>query len=307
VKRLIVVGVLLVGLACLVYARPGPDSNYNLSVGSPSYTGPGDLSLSGVLAWWGMRAYSLAKTGTKIANICNAGDANCADINSLANGNFDVTTAQAAPLNCGTCTIKVLYDQSGANSCSAAACDLTQATEASRPKLTFNCLNTSLVCADFTSSGTLGIRNTTGFGAVSQPFSVSVVWNRTTNNSAYENILVTNATQQGVIGNNAANGVAMYEGSSVPAATANDNALHAGNFRFDNTTGWANVDGTKTTMNLGTASSQPAGALALGNNTNQATPLMKFAEGGWWSTPFSDPPTSLCHNQFTYWNTATSC
>jgi hypothetical protein len=60
VKRLIVVGVLLVGLACLVYARPGPDSNYNLSIGqsftnwNPSDKGSGvTLSGSNLVATFG--------------------------------------------------------------------------------------------------------------------------------------------------------------------------------------------------------------------------------------------------------------
>jgi hypothetical protein len=111
-----------------------------LAAPSGGYTGPGDV-VSGWAFWGGLRAFSAATAGTKAANICNAGDANCADVNTLANGNFDVTTAQGAPLNCGgtggTCTVKTLYDKSLGSG------DLTNATVANRPTLGFSCAGLS--------------------------------------------------------------------------------------------------------------------------------------------------------------------
>src|SRR5262249_23860887 len=108
-----------------------------------SYVGPLDVvGASKICA--SLRACSAALAGTKVANICNSGDANCADLNSLANGDFDVTTAQGSPLNWGgaggTCTIKWLYNQPAGLNCSGGTtCDMLNNTAANRPTLVFNC------------------------------------------------------------------------------------------------------------------------------------------------------------------------
>ena len=100
------------------------DSNYNLSIGGspPSYTGPGDV-VSGAVAWWGLRAYNgtYAASLGKLANICTPLDAVCADVNSDTSGNFNLSGTGALLCNNSTsiCTVKILYDQSGALSCSS--------------------------------------------------------------------------------------------------------------------------------------------------------------------------------------------
>lgn len=280
-----------------------PPGFCTLNTAAVTYVGPGDVT-SGALAWWGLRCYNAAYSGN-VADVYAPADASHTLITCSAGGTLN-ETLQALSVTCAvSCTAKQLYDQTGGNNCGGGACDLTQATEANRPAFTLNCLNTTKPCLTFTTAK--GLENTTGFGALAQAFSISLVWNRTANDSAFENILTTNGTQQGIDGNNAANGVIMYEGANNPPATANDNALHSGNFLFNNTTGWANIDGTKTTMNLMTAASQPSGKVSLGNNVNQVSAPMKWAEGGWWASSFTDPPTAMCHNQFLYWATATSC
>src|SRR5258706_14710917 len=148
---------------------------------SGGYQGPGNVVTTGWIFWFGLRAFSAATAGTKAANICNSGDANCADVNTLANGNFDVATATGAPLNCGgaggTCTIKTLYDKSGATNCTT-ACDFTQATIASRPTLVFNCINTTLPCIRWGgSTGSMVTPNLTSI--FFQPYTVSVIFKNT--------------------------------------------------------------------------------------------------------------------------------
>jgi hypothetical protein len=143
--------------------------------GAPAYSGPGDVT-TGWSFWVGLRALSGATAGTKSANICNSGDANCADVNTLANGNFDVATATGAPLRCGgtggTCTIKTLYDKVSTN-------NLTQTTIANRPTLHLNCLNTSLPCADFASGAFMQSGNV----SFSQTISTATAVMQPSNNS----------------------------------------------------------------------------------------------------------------------------
>jgi len=139
---------------------------------SAAYTGPGNITGS-AYAWYGLRAYTTATAGTKAANICNSGDANCADVNTLANGSFDVATAQGAPLNCGgaggTCTIKTLYDKSGNTR------DIANATIANRPTLVFNAFGTK---AAMSCNGNSEL-HTAATVNISQPFTSSVVANTT--------------------------------------------------------------------------------------------------------------------------------
>jgi hypothetical protein len=145
------------------------------------YTGPGDVTGSWQL-WGGLRAFSAATCGTKVANVCNSGDANCADVNALAsNGNFDVTTAQGSPLNCGgsggTCTIKTLYDKSGNSR------DIANATAAARPTLAFGCagLGASKPCMVFARSAGQQLRTAAGVN-INQPMTFVAGELQTTNN-----------------------------------------------------------------------------------------------------------------------------
>jgi hypothetical protein len=112
---------------------------------STSFTGPGDVVASGTSFWFGLRAFSAAKRGTKAINLCNVADAACADV--LTDG---TTGDLLAPTNIGgidctaitVCTIKIFYDQTGNTDCAGpAACDALQATIASRATFTWNCQN----------------------------------------------------------------------------------------------------------------------------------------------------------------------
>lgn len=99
------------------------------------FVGPGDVQTTGWSGWWGLRAFSAAKVGTKAAQLClHSTPATCQDINSLANGKFD--TASAATFCSSACDVATLYDQSGNG------LDATQATAANRPAYTPNCLGT---------------------------------------------------------------------------------------------------------------------------------------------------------------------
>jgi hypothetical protein len=130
---------LLIALAAIVFAVVSPLSaqgfnggGFNVGLGPfaiGGYTGPGDI-VSGATAWWGIRAYKTAGLGTKVANICNSTggtDVGCADFNSNATtGIIESKTVSGITCPGANCTVKILYDQSGALSCSSAACDASQ-------------------------------------------------------------------------------------------------------------------------------------------------------------------------------------
>ena len=74
----------------------------------------------GAKIWWGLRAYSAAYRGGKAIRLCDHSFANCADVltnattggltGSLIRGSDDCSAIN-------TCTISIVYDQSGQNLC----------------------------------------------------------------------------------------------------------------------------------------------------------------------------------------------
>jgi hypothetical protein len=78
--------------------------------GGGGYTGPGDIA-PGAKAWWGLRAYSAAKRGTRAVNVCNVSDVACVDFNTDATtGTLVITvggaTARSSPARSKFGTIK---------------------------------------------------------------------------------------------------------------------------------------------------------------------------------------------------------
>lgn len=96
-----------------------------------AYTGPGDLKT--FTGWWGLRAYSAATAGNNCADIAATSSGAVTTVKTLANGNFDVASANAA-LGGNAGFISKLYDQTGNGH------DVTQATAANKPKITLNAL-----------------------------------------------------------------------------------------------------------------------------------------------------------------------
>jgi hypothetical protein len=269
--------------------------------GGGGFAGPGDV-VAGALAWWGLRAYSAAKAGTKAANICNAGDAACADVNTLANGNFDVVTAQGAPLNCGgtggTCTIKTLYDQSGAINCTT-ACDITGGLPAARPTLIFNCIGTR-PCAAFVATDRL--LNSGYVPTNAQPFTASMVADRTGALTAFGATMASAALVQLGFGV-AANLVGQYAGIAIVNAAAADNTTHAIQHIVNGASGQMYIDGTSTAVSGSPGPSSIATSLAIGSASDLSNPFTgNFHEGGWWAGAFTGGQlSSMNSNQHAYW------
>lgn len=272
--------------------------------GTTTFTGAGDVITSNSIAWWGLRAYSAATRGNKLANVCDAGDAHCVDMLS------DATTGNAViPLsnpNCASsaCTIKTIYDQTGNLSCAGSvACDLTQATATNRPTLTTSCLG-SLVCASFT--GSAQILTIAVFpGAHGQPISSSTIMRRTGSTAAYNTVMGTGAStgtlQVGYT--SSANTIFFYAGNTIVNGTASEGSFHAVQALWNNASSVLYIDGSSNAANLGSTTGiqdTVDGEYCFGDCANSPNGT-QFVEGGWWSTDKSANFSALNSNQHAYW------
>lgn len=269
-----------------------------------SYTGPGDV-VSGARFWYGLRAYSNATAGTAAARICNASDANCADVNTLSDGSFDVATATGAPLNCGgaggTCTIHTLYDQTGNNACTAATCNVLNTTIGNRPTLTFNCIG-SLPCMTFTSASSQVLSSATNLTSTSQPNSLSGAA-QTTNTGTARHLVGTNGAGANQIGYTTTNNfVQAYAGANLGVATATAGSYHALQAVLNGTPNSAiSVDGAYSGGNAG--GQAMTGIISVGAiNASQYMSGQILEAGGWNGVAFSSgQASSMSANQRSYW------
>lgn len=267
-----------------------------------SYTGPGNV-VSGASGWWGFRAYNAAyATGSNNAiNIRRTSDNTTSNIVILSNGNLDTATASTF-CNATSCFLTEAYDQSGN------ARHQSQATAANQPQLKFNCIG-SLPCMQFTGALFLGSAT---IPALTQPITYSVVAERTSN-VAFDSLLSAFAGSAGAVmqGNStSANSWRGYAGNAVPFSPS-DNAAHNVQMVFNGTGGAVNLDGTDTTsVNYGTQAGQTGIAIGSDVSGGGGGHWNGYAmELGYWNNlGFSSTQRgNVCHNQFTYWGTATSC
>jgi hypothetical protein len=252
-----------------------------------AYAGPGDV-YGTAIAWWGLRAFSGADKGNALINICDPTNTTCADWSSSATtGLLLVGTNPLNGTDCTavtTCTVKTMYDRSGATNCGggAAACNVSQNTAADRPTFNWNSGNPYLTCG-----GTSQL--TTFSSSVSatnnQPYSASWVAIRTSGTSA---AVVLNYDNRGIdSGFGTANTINMYAGGTDRTFSATDNNWYATQMVFNAASSTAYINGTGPT----TASGSPGTAnLASGNyfqickdlGGNQAL-TGRVREGGWWA------------------------
>ncbi len=270
------------------------------------YSGPGNAAPNATV-WYGLRAYSRATAGTKAANICNSGDVACVDITTSPNGDFNVGTTQGAPLNCGssggTCTIKTLYDQIGTG-CSGGPCNVTNATIANRPTLTFNCTATNKPCATFTASSSQ-IMTSPVLTTVSQPFSISMV-SKNTLSGNWGDIVKMSASTQWEFGYLCCGGnvVRLQSGGGSLDATATDGnwyAFQVSNNIFPNVS--TTVNGTITTGSINDGNGL-AGTISIGGG-GAGFMTGTLTEIGIW--PYQLTPTvsyALSQNQGRYYGIA---
>jgi hypothetical protein len=300
-------------LCCLLTGPAWADNLTLLGVGAGNpvtYTGPGDV-VAGASAWFGLRAYSaaVAATGTqKAINIRNTGTSETCDVLIATSGALATTVSSCSGSSsgtalstfCGTCAITKAYDQSGVNYCSAAACDVSQATAASQPTLNLSALGS---LPGMQGAGAQSLQKAS-FPSTSQPVSISVVAERTGTFTLQAALFL---GSEGAVFHPSANNVAQFYGS-FPTASASDSAAHALQFVGNGGSSTINVDGTNTNGSAGAGAFPSGGSgtlLMIGANGN----LTGFEfEAGIWASAFSTlQQNNMCHNQFAYWGTSVSC
>lgn len=281
------------------------DSNYNQNIvaAGGGYTGPGDV-ITGAAAGYSFRAWTSAVRGNNAVQVCNVGDAACANmVTNATTGDLTITTVGGTDCSVSTCTVKTLYDQSGANRCSSAACDATQATEALRPVFKTSC-NGGKPCMQCTGSSShkLLSANQTGSVDISNPFTLEFAGQR---NGAFTSLgtmlsAATSGVQHGY--NSSTNQAFIFNGSTVVPGTASDSAYHSiGGLYLGSASSAVYVDGSSVaTGNPGGGNITAAngfGICAAGGNF--ATGF--FLEGGFWSGDKSASLSALSTNQHSYW------
>lgn len=284
---------------------PGPGTAHTVAA---AYTGPGDI-VSNAFASWGLRASRSATAGTPAINLCDDAGNNCTDISTNASTGVLNAPGTLGSNNCaatGTCKIKTWYDQSGNTNCTT-ACDLTQATNSKRASFIANCLG-SLPCADFVAANVTEYFTANNVTATNQPISFSGVYlfgasptGEIFSDSSFNFQLAIAGTTS----------IRMYAGTILDTSITS-NTSHIIQNIYNGASSDIQIDATRTTLSspgtagLGTVTANKLSLGSAGAGTANLTAKV-FELHVWNAANSSGNETSLCHNQFAYWGTATSC
>lgn len=312
-RRLLLIWcLLLAGIFCVAQSErtsafwQSRDSNYNQNVvsGGGGYTGPADVVASPTVCW-SLRACSAAVRGNAAIQACDVSGANCADVLTDATTGSLPTSITRGATNCsgGTCTVKIIYDQTGSN-CSG-ACNLTQTTVVNQALLTHNCVNTSLWCLTFNGTSTIYIL--TGWTSVAQPYSHATVvdWIGSSTDPAW--IFYDQALGSQVRNSIAAAQFAMFAGGGAQGFNVSLSAWHSIQVIFN---GGAASSGSVTdntfTALAGAGTNNWAGFEVGG--AGSASTQINITEELFYPIAFNSTQYgAVCHNQFGYWGTSVSC
>lgn len=248
-----------------------------------SYTGPGDI-IASAIAWWGIRAYSLATIGTACCRIKRA-DTVEKDIVTAANGIIDVSDSHfngSTPYE-----IVKFYDQSG----NSKTIDTIVTTY---PVLTLND-NGSLPCITCAAQPLESTLNTPD---QAQPYCASSVVRNAAFAGATTIIEAGDQPAQLGFSGTTDNSVRMFVGSNAEVAGATSGVTHSvqGLFNGGSSASKLCVNGTSTGVSVGTNSLGVFIFRFPGNLTG------KSWEGGWWPSDISSFFAAISTNQHSVWN-----
>lgn len=286
----------------------GCSAGFCSQVASAAYSGPGNI-VTGAAAWWGLRCYNSAYAGN-VADVWDSATGSITEtlITCSSGGIINTGSPTALATTCASgCVVKTLYDQSGALSCGGAACDLTQATNSKRPAYIASTFG-GKPGLNFVGANAQVLANATGF-SFSEPFTVSIVLETNGDFTGFQRYMTAATNGCGVSHSTTATLQSLCTNLTSTAA-ASDSALHAVQFIQDNAgaKGAFNVDNTITAL-TSNVSNVPSGGLGYGGASGNFQYVTGYVqEAGWWTSSFSvTQQTNMCHNQFLYWGTVTSC
>lgn len=281
--------------------------------GPPAYTGPGDVVTSGWVSWSGWRAFSaaIAAAGTqKLGNVTRASDSHSCDFIVATSGGVGLSANCSSGGDNGetlaawsastTLTVNTKYDQTGNSA------DYTSGG-GNQPTLTISCNVTALPCT----SSTTDTHNLTiaTISAVSTPYTVSAVSERTGTNGLFQQIWhgggTGNSSEQ--VGYTSSANTIFIGGNEI-SASATDGTQHVINGVLNGSSSVLNIDGTETTGTTSASGTSTTWCIMEYNCSGAAGLIGDISEIGVNSTALSSGNrTALCHNQRIYYGISGSC
>lgn len=261
-----------------------------------AYTGPLDL-VTPSNGWWGLRAASAAKCGTKCCQVRRSSDNALADINSTAAGDFD-NAAFTAHVGGGSGFVSKLYDQSGN------ARDAVQATAANQPQIILNTFGVGTKPGLFhVAASAQTLIAPVGASNVNLPYTVTAVAERTSNFTTLQTITYADFAQFNMYFVNNPNLVFSSGSGNLAAA---DSALH--DFVSVNPTVAANadfmIDGTAHGFTSTAALLVGPGSFNLASRGTSDYLDGYLQEVGLWPSAFTGTNETDMHTNMLYWNAA---
>jgi hypothetical protein len=238
---------------------------------NPGYQGPGDIF--SYTLWGGLRCYNNAYSGN-VADVFDTATQMTETLLTCSQGGVINQTINPLSTTCAvSCSVKTLYDQSGANSCGGIACVfVTAASVSTWPVLLRNTPNSGNLCMSFSGSQVIKIQ-TVNF-SLSPPATAETVSMRANGQGAAWNTIFAGAFFVAYAGHDYFNEYAMDNqtfaefpasgNNNVVIANAADGAFHAINAVSNLTVdGIVQVDGVITNGYLG-AGNTAAGDVDIG-------------------------------------------
>jgi hypothetical protein len=272
------------------------------SGGGGGYTGPIDINGT-AYAFWSTRCGAAAYSGN-ILDVWDGATGSTTEtvLGCDGAGNIVVKSGSALATTCAvSCAVTTIYDQSGGNHCGGAACDLTQATNSSRPTLTTSCQNgkSCMVCAPGSSQT---LTNATGIASTAQPSTQSWVSERTGATGSFGDVVGFNGGNLQFGFNAGANAVFMYASTNVETATANDSVLHAVQMLLNRASSSFYIDGSLTAAGGDPGTVTVNGGISIcSSNGGSNFATGQIFEVGIWAGDNTANNASMNSNQHTYW------
>lgn len=264
------------------------------TTGGAAYTGPGDVVAS-ASAWWGLRCYNAAYSGN-VARIKSPSDALTTTITCTGNGVLSSTGTAIATTCATSCTVDILYDQSGNGK------NLINTTEATRPIYLLTCSPGSLPCMSFTAAGVMFLNNTTGIGTISQPYTVAAVYEQLADVNNTTDILTASACTSGLLVN-PARALSVVAGVFGNGVDTPNSVFRSAIGLFNGASSASIVNNSSTTVNAGTGTWTGDLTLGFAGCFSGAPALaMYMTEIGLWPIGFNGTQqTNMFNNQKAYW------
>lgn len=239
--------------------------------GGGGFTGSLDVIGTNVIACYSLQACSAALRGTPAVNACDSTggtDVACADLSTHATTGLLIPATIGGGTCPGTlgsnCTIKIWYNQTGANNCNGNDCNLKTGAGgiSSRP---------TLIASGFGSGPAAAMTQTQGLDTFTtnltqaQPYSLSAVACSVSDRGGLD-LFFGNASANGAIYWNSTPSLAMFAGTGSVATSSTRNTWerYMGMFNDTSSIGQVNAFSNTTSPGTGAFSSQNIAVNVLG-------------------------------------------